>query len=174
MQRRLPAFTHWIMSARGQLMFRRMMIAGRHRRTRRFICAVFGAVTGSAWEMEDDAMESILESRKENGWITFPTNMRNLDRRLIQNRCARVTLEALSHPVDWDLNRMAIWNRPCSSWTSSWFMEANYLSYSNRYVLSLNPYLTKLAFRSQSLELIVLAERMEPFTNGSILLFSGK
>lgn len=35
-------------------------------------------------------------------------------------------------------------------------------------------YLTKLAFRSQSLELIVLAERMDPFTSGSILLLSGK
>lgn len=34
-------------------------------------------------------------------------------------------------------------------------------------------YLTKLAFRSQSLLLMVLAERIEPFTSGSILLLSG-
>lgn len=40
--------------------------------------------------------------------------------------------------------------------------------------LIFDTYLTKLAFRSQSLELIVLADRMDPFVICSILLLSGK
>lgn len=178
MQWRLPAFTHWIMSGRWQLMLRRMMVARRYRCTRRFICAVFGAVTRSKggeaeanWRSYGRGSCEIWEGMDELpfGWICVI---------LIGAQSGISVL--VRHSKGWSIQWAQAWSRwryeiahtqagHHSDLGTSWINEI----VSNPMALSLT-YLTKLAFRSQSLELIVLAERMDPLTNGSILLLSGR